>query len=111
MTTREWSPKVDVIEEGDKFLLRADIPGVDPKNIEVSLDNSSLVIRGERSWEEEEEKEGYMRTERSHGTFCHRLALPESADPDKISATDKGGVLTITIGKRGVSKPKQISVQ
>lgn len=111
MAAREWSPTVDVIEEDDKFLLRADIPGVDPKDIEVSLDNGNLVIRGERKWEKEEKKEGYMRSECSHGMFYRRLALPEAADPDKISAKGKDGVLTVTIGKREVSKPKRITVQ
>ncbi len=111
MAAREWSPTVDVIEEDDKFLVQADIPGVDPKDIEVSLDAGNLVVRGERKLEKEEKKEGYMRSECSHGLFYRRLTLPEAADPDKISAKGKDGVLTITIGKREISKPKRITVQ
>lgn len=111
MGSREWTPSVDVIDEENQFLVKADIPGVDPKDIEVSLDNGRLVIKGERKWEKEEKKEGYMRSECSHGMFYRRFTLPESADPDKISAKGKDGVLTVTIGKREVSKPKRISIQ
>ncbi len=111
MATREWMPSVDVIEEDNQFLVKADIPGVDPKDIEVTLDGGNLVIRGERKWEKEEKKEGYMRTECSHGMFYRRFNLPETADPEKISAKGKDGVLTVTIGKREVSKPKRISIQ
>ncbi|WP_346840104.1 Hsp20/alpha crystallin family protein [Microbulbifer sp. SAOS-129_SWC] len=111
MASREWAPSVDVIEEDNQFLIKADIPGVDPKNIEVSLDNGRLVIRGERKWEKEEKKEGYMRSECSHGMFYRRFTLPETADPDKIAAKGKDGVLTVTIGKREVSKPKRIDIQ
>lgn len=111
MASREWSPSVDVLEEENEFLVKADIPGVDPKDIEVTLDNGNLVIRGERRWEKEEKKEGYMRTECSHGMFYRRFNLPETADPEKISAKGKDGVLTVTIGKREVSKPKRISIQ
>lgn len=108
---RHWSPAVDMIEENGQFLVKADIPGVNPKDIEVTLDNGSLVIRGERKWEKEEEKEGYMRSECAHGTFYRRFSLPDSADPEKISAVGKDGVLTVTIGKREVSKPKRINIQ
>lgn len=111
MVTREWSPTVDVIEEESQFLVKADIPGVNPKEIEVSLDNSSLVIRGERKWEKEEKKEGYTRSECSRGIFYRRFNLPETADPEKVSAKGKDGVLTVTIGKREVSKPKRITIQ
>lgn len=111
MATREWSPSVDVIEEDNQFLVKADIPGVDPKDIEVSLDSGRLIIRGERKWEKEEKKEGYMRSECSHGMFYRRFTLPDTADPDKISAKGKDGVLTVTIGKREVSKPKRINIQ
>ncbi|TLM76445.1 Hsp20/alpha crystallin family protein [Microbulbifer harenosus] len=111
MSGHQWRPSVDVMEEDDHFLVKADIPGVDPKDIEVTLDNGCLVIRGERKWEKEEKKEGYMRTECSHGTFYRRFNLPETADPDNISAKGKDGVLTLTIGKREVSKPKRINIQ
>lgn len=111
MTNREWTPSVDIIEEEDHFLVKADIPGVDPKDIEITLDGGNLVIRGERKWEKEEEKEGYTRSECSHGMFYRRFNLPETADPEKISAKGEHGVLTLTIGKRAVDKPKRIDIQ
>ena len=108
--TSRWTPAVDVKEDEHAFLIHADIPGVDPKDIEITMENGILSIRGERHEEKAEEREGYKRIERSRGTFYRRFSLPDSADPDRIEASSKHGVLELTIPKREVSKAKKIKV-
>lgn len=110
IATSAWSPAVDIAEKDDHFLIEADVPGVDPKDIEISMENGVLTMRGERESEIKEEKEGYTRVERSHGSFYRRFSLPESADPDHITAKSSKGVLQITVGKKEVAKPKIITV-
>jgi len=106
-----WLPAVDIKEEDDKFLVRADIPGVDPKDIDVSMENGVLSIRGKRESEFKDEKNGYRRIERVYGEFNRQFTLPESADPEKVVAKCEKGVLEITIGKTEARKPKRISVK
>lgn len=110
IATSAWSPAVDIAEKDDHFLIEADVPGVDPKDIEISMENGVLTMRGERESEIKEEKGGYTRVERSHGSFYRRFSLPESADPDHITAKSSKGVLQITVGKKEVAKPKKITV-
>lgn len=107
----DWLPAVDIKEEGDKFLVRADLPGVDPKDIDVSLENGVLAINGKRESEVKDEKDGYRRVERVYGEFHRQFALPDSADPEKVSAKCDKGVLEITVGKTEARKPKRISVK
>lgn len=111
VVTSQWMPPVDIQEGDNEFVIQADIPGVNRKDIEISMDNGVLSIRGERKREKNEEHNGYYRTECSHGIFHRRFSLPDSADPDKIIAKDKDGVLTITLSKRKTAKPKLISIQ
>ena len=110
VVTSQWMPRVDIREEDKRFVILADIPGVDPKHIEVHMDRGILSIKGERSAESKEEKGKYTRIERSHGVFYRRFALPDSADPDHISAQGKHGVLEIIIPKRPETTPRRISV-
>ena len=110
IATSAWTPAVDIAEKNDHFLIEADVPGVDPKDIEISMESGVLTMRGERESEIKEEKEGYTRVERSHGSFYRRFSLPESADPDHITAKSSKGVLQITVGKKEVAKPKKITV-
>lgn len=107
----EWLPAVDIKEEDDKYLVRADLPGVEPKNIEVSLQNGVLSISGKRESEVKDEKEGYRRVERTYGEFHRQFTLPDSADADKVDAKCDKGVLEITIGKTEARKPKRITVK
>ena len=109
--TSQWMPPVDIQEGDNEFVIQADIPGVNRKDIEISMDNGVLSIRGERKREKNEEHNGYYRTECSHGIFHRRFSLPDSADPDKIVAKDKDGVLTITLSKRKTAKPTLINIQ
>ena len=106
----EWMPAVDIKEEKDAFVIVADIPGVDPKDIEVHMEHGILTIKGEKESEKKEEKEGYKRVEREWGSFYRRFSLPDTANADKISAKSKHGVLEITIPKHEKVQPRKISV-
>ena len=111
VVTSQWTPRVDIKEEPGRFVILADLPGVDPNEIEVHMDKGMLSIRGERKAEDRIENERYSRVERAHGVFYRRFALPESANPDGISASGRNGVLEITIPKRPESTPRRINVQ
>ena len=111
VVTSQWAPRVDIKEEDDRFVIFADIPGVDPKDIEVQMDKGILSIRGERASEQKTETERYARRERAWGMFYRRFALPDSADPDGITATGRHGVLRIDIPKRPETTPRRIQVQ
>ena len=111
VVTSQWVPRVDIKEEADRFLILADLPGVDPNGIEVHMDKGILSIKGERSTESVTEGKGYSRVERAHGTFYRRFSLPDSANPEGITATGKHGVLEISIPKRPETTPRRIQVQ
>jgi HSP20 family protein len=110
VATAEWAPAVDIKEEVDKFVIHADIPGVKPEDIEVSMEAGVLTVKGEKESEAKTEKEGYKRVERTYGSFYRRFSLPDTADGDAINAKCKHGVLEIIIPKREAVKPKRISV-
>jgi len=110
VATSDWVPAVDIKEEKDSFLIVADIPGVDPKDIEVHMENGMLTIKGEKESEKKEEKEGYKRVERTFGSFYRRFSLPDTADPDKITAKSNNGVLEVRIAKHEKVQPRKISV-
>jgi HSP20 family protein len=108
--TAEWAPAVDIKEEADKFVLHADIPGVKPEEIDISMEAGILTIKGEKNTEATTEKENYKRVERTYGSFYRRFSLPDTANAEAISAASKNGVLVITIPKREAVQPKKISV-
>lgn len=110
VVTSQWVPRVDVKEESDRFVLYADLPGIDPGDIEVSMDKGMLTIRGERSSETSTQTDRFSRIERRYGSFHRRFALPDSADPDGIQAQGRNGVLEITIPKRPEIAPRRIQV-
>lgn len=105
-----WRPQIDIKEESERYLVRADIPSVDPKDIEITLDGGMLTIRGSRTEEDKDEREGYRRVERFSGEFFRRFALPDVADVAKVSAHADKGVLEITIPKAAASKARRIKV-
>ena len=111
VVTSRWMPSVDVREDDDKFVFLADIPGVDPKDIEVTCEHGVLTMKGERKTETGEERAGYKRIERSRGTFYRRFNLPDSADAEHIKASSKNGVLELTIPKVEKAKPRKITVK
>ncbi len=106
-----WIPHVDVREEAERFVVAADLPGVEGKDIEVTADKGVLTIRGERHSESKTSADGFERVERATGTFLRRFSLPESADAEAIKARHVNGVLEVTIPKRPQEQPRRISVQ
>ncbi len=110
VVTSQWTPRVDIKEESNRFVILADIPGVDPTDIEVHMDKGILSIKGERKSETKTESEKLTRVERSYGSFYRRFALPDSANPEGISATGKHGVLEISIPKKPETTPRRIAV-
>lgn len=110
VVTSQWVPRVDIKEEGDRFVILADLPGVDPEHVEVLMDKGILSIKGERSSEVVEQSDRFSRIERRYGSFHRRFALPDTADADGITATGHNGVLEITIPKRPESTPRRIQV-
>lgn len=110
VVTSQWAPLVDIKEEAERFVIYADLPGIDPGEVEVLMDKGILALKGERKSESGEQTERYSRVERRYGSFHRRFALPDSADPDGISASGRNGVLVITIPKRPETKPRRIQV-
>jgi len=106
-----WIPHVDVREEAERFVVAADVPGVEGKDIEVTADKGVLTIRGERRPQSKTSADGFERFERATGTFLRRFTLPESADAEAIKARHVNGVLEVTIPKRPQEQPRRISVQ
>lgn len=110
VVTSDWAPAVDIKEEDNQFLLIADIPGVDPKDIDIHMEHGLLTIKGERNAELKTDNEGFKRIERKHGVFYRRFNMPEGVNPDAIEAKCDNGVLTVTIPKQEAVKPRKISV-
>ena len=106
-----WVPAVDIIEEPDAFLLRADVPGVDNADIDVSMDNGVLSVSGERRAEERTEDTGTQRIERATGRFQRRFTLPDTADAKGITAKSRNGILEVTIPKLPEIQARRISVE
>ncbi len=106
-----WAPSVDIREDDSRYLIHADVPGVESKDIEVTLEHGVLTIAGERKADKESEGNGSRRIERSRGRFVRSFALPDTADADKVDAKVKDGVLEISINKKESSKPRRIAVK
>lgn len=110
VVTAQWVPRVDIKEEAGRFVIYADLPGIDPQDIEVQMDKGILSIRGERRSESTTETERFSRVERRYGSFHRRFALPDSADPEGVAASGRNGVLEIVIPKRPETTPRRIQV-
>jgi HSP20 family protein len=107
---RNWMPAVDIREEDERFILAADLPGVERKDVDVTLEDGVLSIRGERNVQTEEKREGFHRRERVHGTFLRQFTLPDTVNAEQISATVKDGVLEVIIPKQDKPEPRKIAV-
>lgn len=105
-----WTPRVDVEETDKEIVVKADLPGVDAKAVEVTVQDGILTVRGEKKEEKEEKRKNYHRVERFAGSFFRAIALPPGADADKISAASANGVVTITVPKKPDLQPKKIAV-
>lgn len=111
VATSNWAPAVDIEEQTERFVITADIPGVAPEEIQITMDNGILTIQGERKDERNVEHDGFRRAERVSGSFYRRFSLPDSADAERISAQGKNGVLEIVIPKAEKAKVRRITVQ
>jgi HSP20 family protein len=110
-SSRPWSPAVDVLETENELVLKADVPGVELKDIDIQIENGTLTLKGERKFERKEGKEGYHTIERSYGSFMRCFALPDVVDTDKVKAEYKNGVLTVTLPKKEIAKPRSVKIE
>jgi len=110
-TSRGWVPAVDIIENDQNLVLKAELPGFDPKDVEIRVEDGTLYLKGERKFERDEKKENYHRIERSYGTFSRTFALPGSVDVENVKAEYKDGLLTLSLPKKEEAKPKTIKIQ
>ncbi len=108
---RRWIPPMDLVEEDDEFVLRADLPGLDEEDVQIELDDRVLTISGERRSEHEGRKDGYYRVERASGRFSRSLTLPEGIDPESIRAAFHKGVLEVRIPKPEERKPRRVQIK
>src|SRR5580658_929571 len=105
-----WAPSVDIYETANELVVKADLPDVNEKDIDVRIENNLLTIRGERKFEKSVSEENYLRVERTYGAFSRSFSLPNTVNPEAIGAEYKNGVLTVTLPKREESKPRQVKV-
>jgi HSP20 family protein len=107
-----WAPRVDVEETESALLVKADLPGVKPEEVEITVSHEgTLILRGERKEEKKEEKKNYWRTERFVGQFYREIPLPAGTDPEKVEASITDGVITVTVPKKPEAKPKKVLVK
>ena len=107
----DWAPAVDIKEEPAQFVIHADLPGVDIKDIEITLENGVLTLKGQRAAEKKEETQQYRRVERVRGTFLRRFSLPDAVDAEKVAARCKDGVLEVVVPKREAAQPRRIAIE
>ena len=105
-----WAPAVDIYEHEGNIVLKAELPGIDPKDVDVRVENNVLTLRGERKVDSEVKREQYHRVERAYGSFTRSFTLPNAVDTEKIKAEYSDGVLRVTLPQREEAKPKQISI-
>jgi len=105
-----WAPAVVIYEHEGNIVLTAELPGVDPKDVDVRVENNVLTLRGERKWSDDVQRESYHRVERAYGSFTRSFTLPNVVDTEKIKADFKEGMLKLVLPKREEAKPKQISI-
>jgi HSP20 family protein len=110
LTTTSFAPPVDIYEDEHNITLKLEVPGIDEKDIDVSVENSTLTVHGERKIEKEEKEENFRRIERQYGSFTRSFTLPSSVDSGQVSAHYDKGVLKIMLAKKAEAKPKQIKV-
>ena len=110
LTTTHFAPPVDIYEDEHKIALKIEVPGIDEKDIDVRIENTTLTVHGERKIEKEEKEENFRRVERQYGSFTRSFTLPSSVDTGQVSAHYDKGVLKLSLAKKAEAKPKQIKV-
>ena len=108
---RRWMPAMDLVETDDHFVLKADLPGLSEEDVHIDVEDDVLTVSGERKAEHEDKREGYVRVERSYGSFRRSLTLPEGVEPEAVSASFERGVLEIRIPKPEERKPRRVAIQ
>ena len=106
-----WSPKVDIYETENSYVLNAELPGLKKKEIKIDLNDNTLTLNGEKKFEDKVEKENYVRVERSYGSFTRSFVLSDNVNAENITASYKDGVLKVTLPKKEEAKPKEIKVE
>jgi len=109
-TLTAWVPSVDVYETENELVIKADLPEIEEKDLDVRVENNMLTVRGERKFEQKVKEENYLRMERSYGAFSRSFSLPNTVDAQAVKAEYKDGVLSVTLPKRAESKPKQVKI-
>jgi HSP20 family protein len=105
-----WAPAVDIYEDANQVVIKADLPEINEKDLDLRVENNTLTIRGERKFEKKVDEDNYLRVERAYGSFSRSFSLPNTVSADAVKAEYKNGVLTVALPKREESKPKQIKV-
>jgi len=106
-----WGPVVDVVENADSVTVKAELPGIDPKDVDISVSGDTLTIKGEKKEEKEEKGKSFYRVERTYGSFCRSISLPTGVEADKAKADYKDGVLSVTLPKSEKVKAKKIPIK
>jgi HSP20 family protein len=106
-----WAPAIDVAETQDRFVITAELPGVEPTDVDISVENSVLTLRGDRRFYQETNEEDFHRIERRFGVFARSITLPSTADPERIRASFDAGLLTIEVPKKEEAKPRKIQIK
>ncbi len=105
-----WAPAVDIYENENALVIKADLPDMDEKDLDIRVENNTLTVKGERKFEQKVKEENYLRIERTYGSFSRSFSLPNTVNTEAIKAEYKNGVLTVELPKRAESKPKQVKV-
>ena len=110
LTTSTFAPPVDVYEDDHNITLKIEVPGIEEKDIDVRIENNTLVVHGERKFEKEEKEENFRRVERQYGSFTRSFTLPNTVDAERVQAHYDKGILKVQLAKKAEAKPKQIKV-
>ena len=110
-SNRPWSPAVDIYETENELVLKADLPEVEPKDVDVRVENQTLSVSGERKFQSEKSEKGFHRIERNYGNFMRSFTVPNTFDTSNVSAAFKNGVLTVKLPKKEAAKPRQIKIE
>ena len=110
ISTAAFTPAADIYEDDKKIILKLEVPGIEEKDLDVRVENSTLTVKGERKFEKEEKEENYRRVERQYGSFTRTFTLPNTVDAENVTANYDKGVLNVQLAKKSEAKPKQIKV-
>lgn len=110
-SNRPWSPAVDIYETENELVLKADLPGIEPNEVDVRVENQTLTVSGERKFEAKDSGKGFHRIERSYGSFTRSFNVPNTFDTGNVAASFKNGILTVSLPKKEAAKPRQIKIE